>query len=95
MTTRIYCKSLLLLALLVALLLGCVDKSGGDGISTCHQLWVNCPGTANDYVVANNASDLRQEVSGGTRFFAYYNCSSGSRTPTLSIPAECRIGFKY
>ena len=85
--------ALLLLMLLISMLLGCVvEENGGD---TCHELWVDCPGTANDYMVANRASDLEQEVSGQMRYFSYYNCDTSRRTPILIIDAKCTVSYKY
>jgi len=86
--------ALLLVMLLIALLLGCIEE-GGQGAASCNQLWMECSGTANDYMICVQASDLQQSVSGGTRFFSYYNCLSGQRTPTLTAPQGCVPSFRY
>ena len=78
--------------LLVIILLACEE---GSGPGSCNALWADCPGVVNDYLICGRASDLEQEVSGGVRYFSYYNCSLGSRTPTLSISAECSVSFRY
>ena len=83
----------LALVVLASLLLACVEEGGGGG--TCHRLVVDCPGEVNDYIVCPTASGLEQRTEGGMRYFSYYNCSTGDRTPTLVIPGECAVGFEY
>lgn len=74
---------------LVLLLLGCAPEESGTG--TCHELWADCPGVAQDYKVNDSVSDVRQRVVSGERFFSYYNCSLGKRTSTIVIYAECEL----
>jgi hypothetical protein len=86
--------ALLLAMLLIALLLArCGPAESGGG--TCHPLQADCPGVMNDYEVCPAASDLEQRVAGGLRYFSYYNCTLGRRTPTLCVSANCTLGFRY
>ena len=84
--------ALLLIILLIVCLLGC--GAAGGTVSSCSRLWADCPGIANDYEICNSASGLKQEIRGDTRYFSYYNCGVGKRTPTLPISASCSVGFR-
>lgn len=66
----------------------------GGTVSSCRRLWADCPGIVNDYEICNSASGLKQEIRGDTRYFSYYNCGAGKRTPTLTISASCSVGFR-
>jgi hypothetical protein len=79
--------ALLFLMLLISVALGCCAPQE----SACGELWADCPGVAEDYNISMNASDVKQRVVAGERFFSYYNCSLGYRTPTLIIWAECEL----
>jgi len=79
--------------LIIVFLMSCAPSPGGP--SYCNSLWADCPGVVNDYMICSRAKDLEQEVHGDTRFFSYYNCNINRRTPTLSVPVECDVRFKY
>jgi hypothetical protein len=84
--------TLILIMLLICLFLGCVEEGGGG---TCHKLIVDCPGVVNDYIVTNDASDLKQKIVGDLRHFSYYHCASGKRSGTLKISKKCAVSFRY
>ena len=85
--------ALLLVMILISYLLGCAP--GESDFSSCGALRADCPGIANDYKICSYASDLEQEVREGVRYFSYYNCALGRRTPTLTIDSSCVVRFGH
>jgi hypothetical protein len=82
--------ALLLVMLLIALLLGCIEEGG---YSSCSQLRMDCPGIVNDYIICNQASDLRQQRVDNQIKFSYYDCDMNITFGGLTAPAGCAPSF--